>query len=187
VYVTEKATQRISRYALDRDGLVVGRSAVTSPGATPFGFALGLRGQLIVSEANGGAATASTLSSFSQQADGGLQVVTPSLGAGQTAACWVVATPDGRVAYASNTGDDTVSSFRVGFDGSLSVLDPAAASTGDGPLDMATNRDGRFFYVLNRNGGSIGSYGIDADGGLVPIPGQAGGFPSDSTTGLAVR
>jgi 6-phosphogluconolactonase (cycloisomerase 2 family) len=154
---------------------------------TPFGFALGLRGQLIVSEAAGGAAGASTLSSYSQLASGALQVVTASVGAGQSAACWVVATPDGRVAYASNTADDTVTSYSIGFDGNLAVLETVAANTGDAPLDMAVTRDGRFFYVLNRGSGTIGDYSIGADGSLTSIPGSQIVLPLVGTTGLAVR
>jgi len=187
LYVTEKMTNRISRFDLDDAGVVVARMYQDSPGMTPFGFALGLRGQLIVSEAAGGVAGASTVSSYSQDAGGALQAVSTSVGAGQSAACWVVATPDGRVAYASNTGDDTVTSYQVGFDGQLTVLEAVAAQTGDAPLDMAVTRDGRFFYVLNRASGTIGDYVIGADGSLTGIPGSQVVLPLVGTTGLAVR
>ena len=187
LYVTEKVTNRISQFELDATGLVTARSFQASPGMTPFGFALGLRNQLIVSEAEGGAAGASTVSSYTQLANGALQANSVSVGAGQSAACWIVATPDGRIAYASNTGDDTVTSYSIGFDGQLTVLQPIAASTGDAPVDMAVTRDGRFFYVLNRASGTIGDYVIGADGSLAGITGSQAVLPLVGTTGLAVR
>lgn len=187
LYVTERTTSRISRFDLDGVGLVTARNFQASPGMTPFGFTFGLRGQLIVSEAAGGVAGASTVSSYTQLASGALQVVSPSVSAAQTAACWITATPDGRVAYAANAGDDTVSSFRIGFDGALSVLQPVAASPGDGPVDMAVTRDGRFFYVLTRGAGTVADYVIGADGSLVEIPGNQAVLPLVGTTGLAVR
>lgn len=187
LYVTEKATNRITRFDLNPAGIPTLRRSFDSPGMTPFGFALARRGQLVVSEAEGGAAGASTTSSYVQQADGSLAPVTTSLGAGQSAACWIVATPDGRVAYASNTADDNVTSYSIGFDGTLTVLAPVAANVGDGPTDMATTPDGRFFYVLNARDGSVGDYVIQPDGSLTGIPGMTAPLAGMRPTGLAVR
>jgi len=187
VYVTEKATNRITRFGLNDAGIPVTRTSFDSPGQTPFGFALGLRGQLIVSEAAGGAPGASTATSYVQGADGELTAVTTSLGAGQAAACWIALSADGRVAYASNTADDTITSYAVAFDGTLTVLESIAASVGDGPTDMAVTRDGRFFYVLNAAEGAIGDYTIDVGGTLTGIPGVVDGLPTGGLTGLAVR
>ncbi|MEZ6014587.1 MAG: beta-propeller fold lactonase family protein [Planctomycetota bacterium] len=187
LYVTEKATNRLTRFDLNASDLPVSRTSFDSPGATPFGFALGLRGQLIVSEAAGGAAGASTVSSYAQVAGGALQTLSASVSAGQTAACWIVATPDGRIAFSTNTADDNVTSFSIGFDGSLTVLQPIAASTPDAPIDMAVTRDGRFLYVLSRNDGTVADYSIGADGSLAEIPGGQMVLPTTGTTGLAVR
>lgn len=83
--VSEKATNRITRFALDAAGLPTQSASMDSPGATPFGFDLGRRGQLNASEAAGSATDASTSSSCVQLPNGGLQVVTAALGAGQSA------------------------------------------------------------------------------------------------------
>lgn len=187
VYVTEKATNRITRFGLNVAGIPTERASFDSPGQTPFGFALGLRGQLIVSEAAGGAPGASTATSYVQGADGELTAVTTSLGAGESAACWIALSADGRVAFASNTADDTITSYSVAFDGTLAVLEPVAATVGDGPTDMAVTRDGRFFYVLNAAEGAIGDYTIDVGGTLTGIPGVVDGLPTGGLTGLAVR
>ncbi len=64
---------------------------------TPFGFAFDRHDNLIVSEAFGGAAGASATSSY--ELDGAaypLEAVSPTVNVGQTAACWVVVTKNGR-------------------------------------------------------------------------------------------
>ena len=116
-----------------------------------------------------------------------LNLISPTVGAGQTAACWIAATPDGRIAYASNTADDTVSSYLIAFDGSVTVLEPIAANVGNAPTDMAVTRDGRFFYVLNRDEGSIGDYSIGTNGELRGLPGSQSVLPTMGTSGLAAR
>lgn len=62
--VTEKATNRLATYTVDRDGRASGPMAYASAGMTPFGFAFTSRGYLIVSEAFGGAVDASAVSSY---------------------------------------------------------------------------------------------------------------------------
>lgn len=186
LYVTEKATNVIVRYRLGPRGVAVDQEVISSPGDTPFGFAFGRRNQLFVSEAHGGAEGASTLTSYEPFANGLLRILDPEVPSGETAACWVVIEPSGRLLYVSNTGSDSVSSYTVGFDGSLALLDPLAATTGDQPLDMALTPDGGFFYVLNAGDGTIGDYVVEADGSLTGIPGTAGGLPAGAT-GLAAR
>jgi len=187
VYVTEKATNSITRYRVTRRGGARQRQVFASDGATPFGFLVGQRNQLIVSQADMGAPGASAVTSYDIDGqDGGLTVRTGSLGSGETAACWVVGTPDGRLAFVSNTGTDTVSSLGIGFDGSLSLLDAQAATTGDGPVDMALTADGHFFYVLNAAAGGLGDYVVGTDGSLTGLPGSPGGLPTFAS-GLAAR
>jgi 6-phosphogluconolactonase len=184
--VTEKATNKIVTFPLDRDGAAGPGIVQDSPGQTPFGFALGRRDQVFVSEAFGGAPGASTVSSFTLERDGMLTVISPTVATTQTAACWVVVTNDGRFAYVTNTADNTISSFRIEFDGSLALLNAVEVQTGGGPIDMALSPDNRFLYVLNQRSGSIGDYRIDNDGGLSSIPGSTTGLPT-SSNGLAAR
>ena len=62
--VTEKNTNKIDTFLVDRHGRAGGAIVQPSSGMTPYGFAFNKAGFLIVSEAVGGAAGASTVSSF---------------------------------------------------------------------------------------------------------------------------
>lgn len=62
--VTEKATNMITTYLVGCQGRVGDPNPQPSAGMTPFGFGFGMRGQLFVSEAFGGARDASAVSSY---------------------------------------------------------------------------------------------------------------------------
>jgi 6-phosphogluconolactonase (cycloisomerase 2 family) len=152
--VTEKATQRLTTYALDDEGVPGDPQVQPSHGKTPFGFAFADRGHLLVSEAFGGAPGASALSSYDVQDRGSLKLVSGSIPSGETAACWVVV--NDHQAYVSNTGSGTISSYSIDDDGILTLSDPQIARAA-GPIDMAFSKGGQFLYVL-----SSGSKSIDA-------------------------
>jgi 6-phosphogluconolactonase len=184
--VTEKATNIIDTYIFNRCGTASLPIPHPSSGATPFGFAFSKREHhIFVSEAAGGAPNASSLSSYALSDDGSLQIISPSVGDTQTAACWVVITDDQRFAFVSNTGSATLSSYQVNRNGSISLLNAVAANTGAGPVDMALAQNSRFFYVLNGAGGTIGGYRVGADGSLLALPGSVS-VPT-SANGLAAR
>ncbi|MCI0415039.1 lactonase family protein [bacterium] len=185
--VTEKATNIIDTYVVGPDGLPGNPDSQASEGQTPFGFAFGKRNQLFVSEAFGGAADASAVSSYAYQANGDLQTISPSVATNETAACWVVVTNDGRFAYVTNTGSATISGYEIGFDGTISLLDSdgITATTGAAPIDMALSNNSRFLYTLDSGAGNISGFRINSDGSLVSIGGIAG-LPA-GTNGLAAR
>lgn len=187
--VTEKSTNRILVYPVGADGLLGTFTILQSPTPTPFGFAFGKRDQFFVSEAAGGAAGASTLSSY-QLDRGTATLVTASAPTHQTAACWVVVTNGGQFAYTSNTGSGTLSGFAIASDGRLRLLnaDGVTASTGagSGPIDMAFSRGSKFLYSLNGGNGSIGGFRVGAKGQLAAIGGEVFGLPSGAN-GLAAR
>ena len=185
--VTEKATNTISTYLVEDDGLTEGPQPQASVGKTPFGFAFSQRGTLVVSEAFGGAAGASALSSYDVIEGGELEVVSASVGTGQTAACWVVITGDSRFAYTTNTGSSTISAYNLNTNGALTLLaaNGVNGTTGAGPIDMALSGDDRFLYALNSGGGTISAFQVNADGSLTPQPGAAG-LPAGAN-GLAAR
>ncbi len=185
--VTEKDTNLIDTYKVSRHtGLADGPNPQASAGATPFGFAFDKRGHLIVSEAFGGAADASAVSSYAVD-HGVIDPITPSAATTETAACWIVVTRNGRFAYTTNTGSGSISGYRVGHDGALSLLDAdgRTGATGPGPIDMALTRGSRFLYSLNSGDGTISGFRVRHDGGLAPIGGAAG-LPS-AASGLAAR
>jgi 6-phosphogluconolactonase (cycloisomerase 2 family) len=185
--VTEKATNVIATYTVGAGGLATGPTAEPSVGATPFGFAFSRGGTLVVSEAFGGAAGASALSSYQPSPAGSLTPISPSVGTTETAACWVVITGNGRFAYTSNTGSGSISGYGLSHEGELTLLDAdgVTAATTAGPIDLALSRNDRFLYSLDSGTGTISAFRVEADGGLTPAPG-ASGLPAGAN-GLAAR
>ncbi len=188
--VTEKATNNILTYSIDPEGRPSAAAKIfSSPGATPFGFAFDRRRELFVSEAAGGASGASSLSSYLIRRNGNIEIVSPTVATQQTAACWVVVTPDHRFAYSSNTGSGNISGFRTGPDGILERFDDGGvtAETGasSGPLDMAVTPNGLFLYSLNGGNQTISELRIRRNGTLAPLE-IIGGLPVGAN-GLAVR
>ena len=187
--VTEKATNSIVTFKIDRHGLPGNARVQVSNGMTPFGFAFGKRDQLFVSEAFGGAENASATSSYEIDRRGALTTISPSVGTQQTAACWVAVTPNGRFAYVTNTGSGSITGYGIDVDGSLELLDAdgRTALTGDdsAPVDLAMTDGGRFLYSLNSGTSTIGAFRVRSDGSLTPLP-FTGGLPSGAN-GLAAR
>jgi 6-phosphogluconolactonase (cycloisomerase 2 family) len=187
--VTEKATHIISTYPVDANGVAGTLKTHPAAGRTPFGFALGPQGQFFVSEASGGAANQSTLSSYAIDAAGNVSTLDGPDATHQTAACWVVATGNGSLVYTTNAGSGTVSGFRVDPAGRLDLLRPdgISASTGpeSGPNDAALSRNDRYLYVLETGSHAISSYRVDTDGSLSPVD-EDTGLPAGAV-GLATR
>ncbi|MEJ2593148.1 MAG: beta-propeller fold lactonase family protein [Candidatus Thiodiazotropha sp.] len=187
--VTEKGTNTIVTYVLDASGSPGAPLPQVSVGPTPFGFAFGKRDQLFVSEAAGGAAGASSVSSYALMKDGVLDVIDPSVTTTETAACWVVVSNDGRYAYTTNAGSGTVSGYAIGFDGGLKLLNRngIAGRTGKGsaPIDMSLSNDGRNLYTLNSGNASISVFRVRSDGGLIRMHSQWN-LPA-TANGLAAR
>jgi 6-phosphogluconolactonase len=186
--VTERATNTIGTYPVAADGSLGAPTFSAAAGETPFGFAIDRRGRLFVSEAFGGRPDESAVSSYAVTATGAVAAISPAVGTGQTAACWVALSRDGRFAYTTNTGSDTVTGYRIAKDGSIARLDGdgVTARTGDGPTDIAVDRSGRVALVLSAAGGTLDAFRVGRDGGLSPL-GSTGGLPAGAVTGLAVR
>lgn len=174
--VTEKATNNLVSYFVGDSGTPQGPFVTPSEGITPFGFSFGQRGRLFVSEAFGGAAQASAVSSYDVAKDASLTPITSSLPTFQSAACWLVLTGNGRYAYTTNTASDSVTGLAVARNGELELLDPTGytAAAGDGPIDAALSRNSRYLYVLNGAEGSLSAYRVRGNGSLKQIPGIAG-------------
>jgi 6-phosphogluconolactonase (cycloisomerase 2 family) len=171
----------IDTYVVGNDGLASGPTAHPSSGVTPFGFAFTQQGALIVSEAFGGAPLASAVSSYAVS-DGGLEVISASVSTGQTAACWIAVSKNGKFAYSTNAGSGSVSAYRVHTDGSLSLIDGDAGLTGNGtsPIDASVSNNGQYLYVLNGATHNISAFAIQADGTLISL-GTFEGLPVGSS------
>jgi 6-phosphogluconolactonase (cycloisomerase 2 family) len=188
--ITEKATDRIVLYAVDRAGHPEpAPMIVPSAGVQPFGFAFNARRQLIVSEAADGVVGKSSVSSYRLRRNGTLEVVSPSVLTDQTAACWVVTTPDGRFAYSTNTGSGTITGFRVGPGGTLHRFNDGGVTANLGaesaPIDMDVSPDGKYLYALLSGDLAISQLSIHDDGTLSVVE-TTTGLPA-GVTGLIVR
>ena len=181
--VTEKNTNLIDVYAIGPDGVASGPTpqAPAGAGKKPFGFAFGLRDQLVISEAATGSASSYTLGS-----SGALTLVSGDIATHQGAPCWVAVTQNGRFAYTANAASGTISGFVVGTDGALSLLDASGvtATVGPGNLDLALSVNGRYLYQL-RGSGPITALRVESDGHLTTL-GVVGAMPG-SVSGLAAR
>lgn len=182
--VTEKGSSTIDTFPLRHGARAGVGTAHASNGLTPFGFAFGPRGTLLVSEAAGGAALGSSASSYSLS-DGGFSTISASVPTLQTAACWLVTTADGRYAFTTNAGSDSVSTFAVSRAGALSLLHSDSAGTGAHPTDAALSRGDRFLYTLDAFTHQVTGFKVAGSGDLTSL-GAVGTLPA-SASGLAAR
>ncbi len=189
VVVTEKMTNLIDVYGVDRHGVAGPPTSYPSAGQTPFGFAFAKRGVMIVSEAFGGAPDASAVSSYSVGLTTPLSAISPSVPTTETAACWIVVTGSARYTYTSNTGSGSITGYSIAADGSLTILDAdgrtGITGAGSTPIDLALSRDSRYLYSTNTGNGTISAFLVRADGSLESIAG-ATGLPT-GIVGLAAR
>ena len=183
--VTEKATNKLTTYRVRHDGRIGAPVVTASVGVTPFGFAFDRRGNVLVSEAFGGAANASAVSSYGFEDGAQPLAISRSVADTQSAACWVVVTPNGRYAYVTNTGSGTISSYAVQKSGKVSLNQAVAGTAGAGPIDAAIAATGRALYVLNSGSQTISSFSVGTDGSLANS-GRVAGLPAGAN-GLAAN
>lgn len=188
--VTERMSNKLTTYVVGRFGYAGAPNVQHSNGTTPFGFGFTPDGKLVVSEANGGAPGASSVSLYSIGHDGNLTSLTASLPTQQTAACWITVDPHGRFAYSSNTPAATLTGMAVDeSSGSLHLLNPNGGVSGlTGPGSAPTDGailGGRWLYVLGSGNGEILGFSIARDGTLTFLD-LLPGF-STTGTGIAVR
>jgi 6-phosphogluconolactonase len=184
--VTEKATNKIITYTVNEWGMPGAMHSITSSTPTPFGFYALNNGKIFVSEAAGGAPGASKLSSYQVNSNGSISLLTGSVGANQSAACWVVITNNARYAYTTNTASNTLTSFDINrSNGAVSVNTAVAANTEMGPIDAALSGNSKFMYVLNGGSNSIDVFSVADNGGLSSVQ-TVSGLPAGAN-GLAAK
>ncbi len=184
VVVTQKATNKIITYTVDDNGRTGMMHMIASAYPTPFGFAADKNGIIYVSEAIGGAANQSAVSSYMVQDDGTISPLNGPVFAGQTAACWVVLTNNSKYLFATNTGSSTITSFMADKKGGFSVVE-AAISSGPTPIDAALSNNDKLLFVLNSGNESISSFMVENNGQLQLVQ-HIQGLP-DGATGLAAK
>jgi len=185
LFVSELTTSRISAFRINTNGTLTGPIINSSSGPAPFGIFMLSGARMLVAEASG------ALSSYAIAMDGTLAVLSGSIPSTQEATCWVVATPNERYAYTSNTGSGTVTSYRINSDGTVALARAVAGTQegpASGPIDLGVSGNGSNLYVLNGGLGSVTVYRIESDGQLVKLQTAADqGLPNLGTQGLAVR
>ena len=186
VVVTEKVSNIIDTFKLNARGLPTDFLPQASIGKTPFGFDFDKKGRLFVTEAVGGAANSSTLSSYDLGAELGLTPISKSAPTTQTAACWDVVSPNGELVFTGNAGSGTVSAFKIAANGSVTLLHSGVSgTTGGHTQDMATSFDGDYLYVLSGTNNEITTFRIGSNGTLTIVDTQTG-LPV-GTTGLVAQ
>lgn len=189
--VTEKATNLIDTYMVDQNGVASAPLVNASAGETPFGFAFSKDRHLIISEAFGGLPDIGTVSSYSINHGGQLNVVTPSEPTHQAAPCWIVITESGKFTYTTNTGSGTVTGFRINrASGQLTPLDADGVTADTGvdstPIDEALSAQSRYLYVLNAGTHEIAGFRVNGVNGSLEEIGLIGDLPP-AAFGLAAR
>jgi 6-phosphogluconolactonase len=108
-----------------------------SSGRTPSGFAFAHNDVLVVSDAR-----ASTASRY-HVTDAALTPISEAVSITQRAACWLVVTNSGKLAYTANAQSSSVSSYAVSPKGRLQLIEAAAGTTPriTNPTDLALNRN----------------------------------------------
>jgi 6-phosphogluconolactonase len=181
--VTGRSSQRIDTFRVDTHGVLSDlESFDVAPGATPFGFDFDRRGHLLVSLA--GVGGSSGAASYELSRGGSLSTITGPLETGQLAACWLVASKDGRFAFVANAASASVSTFAVSRRGELS-FQRAVRIDGMTPLDLALSKNGRYLYVLAAGSHGIVTFEVGRDGTLTHVATE-GDVPV-AAAGIAVR
>ncbi len=184
--VTEKGSNMVETFIVN-DGVAKHGYTAVSSGQTPFGFSFTRKNRIVVSEASGGAAGQTTVSSYSLGETGIVTPLTSALATTQTSACWVAITRNGKYAFTANTGSGTISSLSVEDDGSLKLIAASAASTGAGssPADLAFSKGDVYLYSLNGGAGTITGFSV-RNGGALRTSSTVSGLPRGAA-GLAAR
>ncbi len=187
--VTEKATNIIDSYIVNRLGIANGPNSQPSSGQTPYGFEFDRRGRIIVSDAVGGTPGAGAMTSY-RVGFGGINLISGPVADNQTAPCWVVVTNNGRYTYTTNTGTANISGYKIRPDGKITLFNDggntASTGTGSTPIDMALDHSSRYLYALGSGTHTISIFKINNhDGSLISVQ-TVSGLP-EHAVGLAAN
>jgi 6-phosphogluconolactonase len=180
--VTNKATSTIDTFAVGTGGIAGPAQSTPSTGNTPFGFDFDNKGHLLVSDANAGPGNSAATSYDVFTA--GVSAITGPVLTGQGAACWLVASKNGRYAFTANAGSGSISTFAVDPSGALSLAGTTSIGAGSHPLDAAISNNDQFLYDVADGQHLVVGYRIGSDGSLTQVASAA--IPAGAA-GLAAR
>ena len=181
---TEIISGKINVYKVTRD-TELGQPVLTQVPGSPFNnnarLPLGFNfnpndpSQLFISNV-GPTDGSSSVSPYLMASSGQIAPIEQPVSNGQSAACWINVTRDGKWLFASNTNSDTVSSFSVSTDGRLTLAgntpiprNGAPQATLISPVDMVITSGDDYLYVLTRVVPAIEGFKIGIAGTLTPI------------------
>jgi 6-phosphogluconolactonase len=173
--VTEKNTNLLDTYIVDRYGVASAPTTYESIGDGPYAFAFTDRNKMILSEA-----ASDTMTSYVVSYQGDLRTISGAMPTFGAAPCWVVIDDKGNFAYETNAADGTISTFSISRSGAINLVSAISAKMNVPALDMAFSNNDRFLYVLN--GDSITGFKVYSDGSLSwatsvnAVPGSATGL-----------
>ncbi len=176
VVVTEKMTNKISRFNLNGAGASGAAVVTASTGQTPFGFSFAQNKYMIVSNAAGGAPNAGSCTSYGSR-NGSFNPINGSVANAQSAPCWVSTTAFGRYAFVTNTGSNNISSYYINPSGQLYLVSANPTASGMAPIDIVVSRDNMYVYALCSADHTIYYYSRTQYGGISLI-GHIEGLPA---------
>jgi 6-phosphogluconolactonase len=106
--------------------------------------------------------------SYQLGGDGAVATITMPLETGELAACWLVASRDGRFAFVANTGSSSVSTSAVPPAGELTFRGSVPID-GTTAIDLALSRNGKYLYVLASDSDNITAFEVSSDGTLAHV------------------
>ena len=183
--VTDRGTDSIALYPVERDGRLGEPRIQPSSGPTPYGFAFTSDGTLLVTEAFGAEKGKAAASSYRVGGRNAMPV-SRSIGNGRSEICWAAVSKDDRYAFTTNFADGAVSRYSFGSDGSIMLDDAVAATAVEGATglrDEALTRDGDFLYAIDADAGRIFGWAV-GDAGALTALGSWEGVP-ETVAGLA--
>jgi len=184
--VTQRASDKIDTYTVDKDGIATGPIVNESTGSGPFGFTFTQQNDLITTENFGAAPAQGGAASYEVGDDGVLTPLGPTVRNTRSDTCWVVVTDNNKFAYITNFQSGDISLYGVNPDGTIFLIDPIEQVIGVGAGDLSLSRNSQFLYARNALNGTVHSFAvdqrtgaltpIDVDGGITPGGGALGGF-----------
>jgi 6-phosphogluconolactonase len=163
--VTEKGTNKISAFPVNSNGTTGNRVTNSSVGNTPFGFDFAQDQYMIVTNADGGNAGTSSVTSYRNLDHQHITAVNGAVNNGQSAICWTATTRHGRYAFNANTGSNTLTAYYVDPFGRIFFIPWATVGAGAKPADIVVSSDNNFVYNINGDK-TVGQYRRTILGGL---------------------
>jgi 6-phosphogluconolactonase (cycloisomerase 2 family) len=179
--VTTKSANTLEVFGVGRGGRLTDQAVSTaSAGAVPFSFVFDQGGHLVVTEA-----AKSGVTSYRLEADGTLDVITPSVESGQQVLCWIARA--GNFFYGTNPGSSTISLYTVDAQGQVALkgkngviataggeaaaADVAAAATAasEAPAADAPSTEAPVAEAAKAPGAGPIDLAATADGGLLYV------------------